>query len=152
MTSHCVLADVIETAGLGDDDIDIGTSGMCGTFALALKAVFPEVELGLIVLNGGNGKPLRAKDGFYFWRHVVAICEDRLFDVEGEVLLDHVIENYCWGNVRGDGGSLVKVKELDLLAHLADEKGSLDVGHFSRWRATLASTRNSVGGGIVQTH
>lgn len=137
------IAEAIEAAEFNEYDIDAGTNCFCGTFALALKKSFPEVELGLIVFNDEKGLPLIAKDRQYVWRHAVGIVDDRLFDIEGEVLLEHLIENYCWDNRKGKGGTLVKVTEDVFLAHVDDAKGSLDPIYLESWSNRLLAVKQA---------
>lgn len=136
------LSDIIEAAGFDEYDRDIGTAGLCGTFALAMKQVFPDLSLGLIVLNDKNGQPATYRGGKYYWRHAVAICEGELFDIYGRVLLEHTVENYCWGNIRGKGGCLVTVTEEDMRRHLKDERGSFDARRYKMWSEALAAAKN----------
>lgn len=134
---------LIETAGFDECDQDAGTSGLCGTFALALQAVVPELKLGLICLADREGQPLRAGDGDPYWKHVVAIDGEHLFDVEGHVLLEHVIENFCWDNPIGKGGVLVPIDRGDLEALLNDKK-SFDQACYDRWSAMLSEQLQNV--------
>lgn len=140
MSEH--LAQVIETAAFDENDIDAGTACFCGTFALAMKSAFNEAELGLIVLNDAHGHPAVAEDGQYYWRHAVVIVEDKLYDIEGEVLLEHLIENYCWNNSKGKGGALVEVAEDVFLAHIDDAKGSLDPVYLENWSNKLIAAKH----------
>jgi hypothetical protein len=135
------IADTIVAADFDEYDIDAGTNCFCGTFALALKKSFPEVEFGLIVLNDENGEPMIAKDGQFVWKHAVATVANRLFDIEGEVELSHLIENYCWKNPARTGGSLVKMAEEVFLAHIDDEKGSFDRSYYDKWLHRLAHAK-----------
>ena len=137
-------AEAIEAAAFDEYDIDAGTNSLCGTFALALKKSFPEVELGLIVLNDAKSQPLIAKDGQYIWRHAIGIVDDRLFDIEGEVQLEHLVDNYCWNNPKGKGGSLVRVSEDVFLAHVDDAKGSFDPAYYAKWMKAILRGRNAV--------
>lgn len=138
------IAEAIGAAEFDEYDIDAGTNSFCGTFALVLKKSFLEVELGLIVFNDENGQPLIAKDGQYVWRHAVGVVDDRLFDIEGEVLLEHLVENYCWNNPKGKGGSLVRVTEDQFLAHVDDAKGSFDPAYYAKWTMAILRGRNAV--------
>ncbi|WP_315922008.1 hypothetical protein [Mesorhizobium sp. SP-1A] len=137
------IAEAIRAAEFDEYDLDAGTNSFCGTFALALKKSFPEIELGLIVFNDEKGQPLIAKDGQYVWRHAVGVADDRLFDIEGEVLLEHLIDNYCWNNPKGKGGSLVRVTEDEFLAHVDDTKGSFNPTYYRKWMKAILRGRNA---------
>lgn len=138
------IAEVIKVVSFDEYDIDSGTNSFCGTFAMVLKKSFPDVELGLIVFDDAKGQPLIAKDGQYVWRHAVVIVDNRLFDIEGEVLLEHLVDNYCWDNPKGKGGSLVRVSEDVFLAHVDDAKGSFDPAYFKKWMKAILRGRNAV--------
>lgn len=135
------IEDIILAANFDENDVDAGTNCFCGTFALALKKSFPEVELGLIVFNDAKGHPQVAKDGEFVWRHAVGIVADTLFDIEGEVQLSHLIENYCWNNPARTGGSLVKMADEVFLAHIDDNKGSFDRSYYNKWLQSLEQAK-----------
>lgn len=131
------IVDVVLAADFDENDIDAGTNSFCGTFAMALKTSFPAIELGLIVFNDKHGQPFVAKDGEFVWRHAEGIVADKLFDIEGEVQLSHLIENYCWNNPARTGGSLVKMEEDVFLAHIDDDKGSFKRSYYNKWVQSL---------------
>nr|WP_250808600.1 hypothetical protein [Neorhizobium tomejilense] len=131
------LSDMIEACAFDEYDVDIATSGLCGTFALALKSVFPQVGLAVICDNDEQGKPDRASDGDLAWRHVVAVFEGELFDVEGMVQLEHLVDNYCWRNPHGTGGSLVLQSLAEIEELLQDGGKSYDAGRLEEWSATM---------------
>lgn len=127
----------IRLAGFTEWDRDSATEGLCGTFALALKAEFPQVDLDLICLDDGEGKALIAVDGQPYWKHVAARVGDRLFDIDGEVLLDDLIANYCWDNPRGKGGTALPV-DADKLETLLKGDGKSFCAHYmDKWQADL---------------
>jgi hypothetical protein len=132
-----MIGEVLEAAGLDEYDRDVATSGLCGTFALALKAACPDVSFGLICMTDKTGSPVVASDGIPFWRHVVAVDQDRLFDVDGEVRLDDLIENYCWDNKFGGTGTLLPVSEDRLTAILKSDQKSFDDRWLAKWSEDL---------------
>jgi hypothetical protein len=134
-----MLAEVLATAALGEYDQDAATSGLCGTFALAMKAVCPEVSLGLICLTDKTGAVLHGRDDIPYWRHVVAKLDDELFDVDGRVELAHVVENYCWGNPCGGHGDFLPVTEKRLREILLSDRKSYDEIWLSKWIDVLGS-------------
>lgn len=135
------LADQVEVAirlaGFSEWDRDSATEGLCGTFALALKAEFPQVDLDLICLADGQGKALIAADGQPYWKHVVARVGDRLFDIDGAVLLDDLILNYCWDNPRGKGGTALPVNAAELKTLLNGDGKSFCAHYMDKWQADL---------------
>ncbi len=139
------IEEVIEAAGFDEHDTDMGTNGLCGTFALALKTVFPEVELALICLKGLDGTiQIGKKDGIPVWKHVVALHEGMLLDVDGSVELKHVIENYCWDNKKGSGGDLLPVSEARLKEIVLSDQKSFDDRWFAKWTNDLRTARDTV--------
>lgn len=137
-----VIAEIIDAAGFDEYDADMGTAGLCGTFALALKEVFPEVDLALVCLKGADGNVVVCEeDGIPVWRHVVGLHGDILLDVDGAVQLEHVIENYCWDNKRGSGGSLYPVSAEKLREIVFSDDKSFDERWFNKWVDDLSRSR-----------
>jgi hypothetical protein len=139
------IAEVIDAAEFDENDADMGTEGLCGTFALALKEVFPQVELALVCLKGPDGKVQFGKsDGIPVWKHVVALYEGAILDVDGSVELEHVIENYCWDNKFGSGGDLYPVSDAHLREIVLADSKSFDDGWFAKWSHDLRRARDTV--------
>jgi hypothetical protein len=136
-----MIGEVLEAAGLDEYDRDAATSGLCGTFALALKAACPDGTFGLICMTDKTGSPVIAPDGIPFWRHVVVVDEDYLFDVDGEVLLADLIANYCWDNKIGGTGTLLPVSEDRLTAILKSDRKSFDDRWLAKWSEDLERGR-----------
>jgi hypothetical protein len=132
-----MIGEVLEAAGLDEYDRDAATSGLCGTFALAFKAACPDVSFGLICMTDKTGSPVVASDGIPFWRHVVVVDQDRLFDVDGEVRLDDLIANYCWDNKSGGTGTLLPVSEDRLTEILKSDRKSFDDRWLAKWSEDL---------------
>ena len=138
------IQEVIAAAEFDEHDADMGTNGLCGTFALALKVVFPEVELALVCLKDAGGRIRIGKDdGIPVWKHVVALHDGLILDVDGSVKLEHVIENYCWDNRRGSGG-LLPVSEARLKEIVSSDRKSFDDRWFSKWTDDLHRARDLV--------
>ncbi|TLX16017.1 hypothetical protein [Rhizobium sp. MHM7A] len=139
------IAEVIAAAEFDEYDADMGTAGLCGTFALALKEVFPQVDLALICLKGADGKvQMGASDGIPVWKHVVALHDGVLLDVDGSVKLEHVIENYCWDNTVGSGGDLYPVSAARLREIVFSDNKSFDDRWFAKWSDDLRRARDTV--------
>lgn len=126
----------IEACSFSEHDRDMATTGLCATFALALKAVFPDIQLGLIVANDDAGRPGIASDGHPLWRHAVAMWDGSLFDIYGNVELEHVIENFCWKSTTG--GSLVEVDEAEMKRVALSDKRSFDAAYLEAWTVALS--------------
>jgi hypothetical protein len=136
-----MISEILLASELDEHDQDIATSGLCGTFALAIKAVCPEVSLHLVCLTDRDGVIIQDKDGVPHWRHVVAKADGRLFDVDGEVEPKHVIDNYCWGNPRGGHGDFLEVSETRLLEIVRSDRRSFDETWFAKWVSVLERSR-----------
>jgi hypothetical protein len=132
MDMNMDLDEVIVAAGFDECDRDIATCGLCGTFALALKKVVPEVRLALLCWK--TSEPVDQP----WWRHVVATYQDRLYDVDGEVELNDIIDNYCWDNPERLGGYLIEITEDKLLSLLQADAKSWDSEYHSLWSWKLA--------------
>lgn len=134
----------IEAVGFDEDDRDIATSGLCATFALAMKQVFPDLQLALLCLADENGKAQLCRDGSgLMWRHAVAIEGDAILDVDGHVRMEHISENYCWGNLRGRGGVLVFVDDSEMRKAADDDDGFYQ-DHLDRWVSMLTTARDEL--------
>lgn len=131
------LEAAILAAGFDDGDRDLATAGLCGTFALALHAALGSGRLALLCLNGADGRPKPAADGIPNWRHALLEVNGGLYDVDGRIELEHAVENYCWGNPGGDGGSLVYVPRGRMEDILKADSKSFDGRCLERWRGML---------------
>lgn len=139
------IAEVIAAAEFDEYDADMGTAGLCGTFALALKEVFPQVDLALVCLTDGDGKvQIGKRDGIPVWKHVVALHDGVLLDVDGSVKREHVIENYCWDNKCGSGGDLYPVSAARLREIVLSDNKSFDDRWFAKWSDDLRMARDTV--------
>jgi hypothetical protein len=128
---------LIERAGIDEDDRDIGTSGLCGVFALALyrDLLRRGVTSEIVFLALGSTDPRRLN-----WRHALVRANGRYFDVDGEVLLEHAIENYCWGNPHRDPAVVVPVtfkQATDIIREL--RPSAYDHRYRMIWKRKLAS-------------
>lgn len=72
---------------------------------------------------------------------LLGIVDDKLFDIEGEVQLSHLIENYCWNNPARTGGSLVKMEEDVFLAYIDDKKCSFNRSYYNKWLQSLEQAK-----------
>ncbi len=132
------LARLVDTAGFSEHDRDMATSGLCGTFALALKAVFEDIRLALLCPRSSEGHPLRTTDGGLQWRHAVALHGKDIVDIDGRVQFQDIVANYCWGAPSSAGGILVEVTETELTEILKSDRKSYDEGYLRRWSEMLA--------------
>lgn len=129
---------LIQHAEFDEWDRDSGTTGLCGTFALALKVICPEVDLAILCLKDANGEAKLSKDREPYWKHVVATHEGEIFDIDGLVELDDIVENYCWDNRFGKGGILVPITENSLLELLLQDNKSFDRRYLDHWTEKLS--------------
>lgn len=136
------IADIIAAANLDEYDVDAATSGLCGTFALAVKAVVPHATLSLICLTDKQGLPQVCPKGYPIWRHVVVCSGSRLFDVEGDVRLPDLVANYCWNTPSGGGGTLLPISEDCLVELLLSDRKSFDQRWFEKWVGALETGRD----------
>jgi hypothetical protein len=99
------IAKIIGGAGLTEHDIDLATSGLCGTFALAIFRHLTNqgIPARLIVVSlrrkagspdyvSGHHRNIR----HIRWRHAVVESGGAYFDIEGRIELAHAFHNYCW--------------------------------------------------------
>ncbi len=133
-----LIKETIENADLDEYDKDAATNGLCGTFALALQSVFPESELGLLCLTK-DGSILKDTDGTPFWVHALTMCNNRLFDADGEVILDDLKANYCEYRPNYQGAAILPISREKLTFILKDDNKSFDEYYFEEWTKKLAS-------------
>lgn len=145
MMSPPDLEQVVERTAFSEWDVDAATTGLCGTFAIAMKSTFPGLHLALVCLADEHGKAKIARDGQPYWRHVVVRDGERLFDIQGEALLSDLVENYCWNNPHGKGGILVPIEEDDLLALIQGDGKSFDAGYLASWIEQLQGAASTSG-------
>ena len=145
------VGEAISTAGFSDREADSATSGLCGTFALALKSAFPGLGLALLCLSDREGEVVVASDGDPMWKHALATDGDRLYDIGGEVALADLIENYCWDNPRGKGGVLFHVDRQELEELLRRDGRSFDESRLADWSETLVLARTHLLQGAKET-
>lgn len=131
---------MIRIAGFGANDEDLATSGLCGTFALALKTIVPHLELNLVCCSDASGGVLRCRDGDPAWRHVVSRDQTGIYDVGGRVALDDLVANYCWGNPHSAGGHLLTIEREALILLLHSDRKSFDAGYLRRWISMLEAS------------
>ena len=133
---------IIDLADFDEYDRDMGTSGLCATFAMALKAAFPSLRYELLCHADENGNPRMAKDGDPVWRHaVVRDDEGRIFDVDGKVAMDDIIVNYCWDNPKHTGGVLLAVDDVEFRRIIMADRKSFDDRYFAKWSQMIADAK-----------
>lgn len=130
------ISSAIAAADFTKEEISDATTGLCGTFALALKQAYPDVTLKILCLDDKHGRP-QSLLGLPYWRHVVATDGDEMFDITGTVTLKEMIDNYCWGNTKGKGGVLVDIEERELKVLLKAEDDAFDDRALDRWTERL---------------
>ncbi|PZQ94670.1 MAG: hypothetical protein DI533_21705 [Cereibacter sphaeroides] len=135
------IAALIERAAIDEHDRDIATSGLCGTFALALLQVLEASAIRAEPVVAFIGKPSSSWRHIK-WRHALVSADGRLFDVDGEVEEAHVLENYCWGRAtEACGFRRLPMKEFRTL--ITETRNAFD----RRWLAFWLETLSKAAGG-----
>ena len=136
--------DALIVARFGDYDLDMATSGWCGTFALALyrwlrtKGYDPKL---LVFCTWARGcargtkiSPIQ-KDDILSWRHVVVEVDGRLYDVHGRVTAEDTHANFSTDFVE-------EISEPELLRYLRREgTRSYSWRKLRAWSGSLESLR-----------
>lgn len=130
------IAYAIAAADFSKEDVSDATTGLCGTFALALKQAYPDLALKILCLDDKKGRPQMLL-GLPYWRHVVATDGHQMFDITGLITLKEMIEGYCWGNTKGKGGVLVDIEERELVVLLKAEDDAFNEHALDRWSERL---------------
>ncbi len=117
-----------------ENDRDIATSGLCGTFALVLCEYLNSIGVQASPAIVHVGPVTEMKN--ISWRHVVVKVENKFFDVEGEVLENDVIENYCWGTLSSING-ILSITIEDLKTVLKSTKNSYCSRYDKKWKEKL---------------
>lgn len=140
------VVDLISQARFDEYDEDMGTSGLCGVFAMVLhrellRQGIPSQIVFLCVVdkNGDVEYSTKSKADIrdISWRHVMVRVDDQYFDVNGLVTLEDSIVNFCWGGMRS-GGKIVETtfkQTTDILRGLL--RSSYDHRYQMIWRAKL---------------
>lgn len=136
---HDCVDTAITAADFDEHDRDSATSGLCGTFALALADVLSERGIAYRFVLAVAG-PITANVADLPWRHALVEVDGHLFDVEGEVLAEHVLENYCW-KVRPDGRALVTLRDAEFRTVLESTPGTIDQSRRGEWATRIRSGR-----------
>lgn len=139
ISDNSFIDSLIINSEFDENDIDAGTAGLCGTFALSLADVLGTNKFGLLVPNNKNSEPI--KDGNdWLWNHVVVLHDSKLYDIEGEVRLADIISNYCWNNPNKTGCSLIPVDRKELEQIIKSDNKSFDSRYYYKWFKQLKST------------
>ncbi len=134
------VLDIIDSAQFTDHDRDIGTSGLCGMFALALyRAVISLNPTLILVCCERNGEIMRAKDGGVVWRHAALKVEGQYYDIEGQQQPEWLLSNYVWGDARVVRGVLVEVSAEEFIREMRSTKNACDWRFYTRCRHQLES-------------
>lgn len=135
--SHRV-ARMIAAADFDDHQRDIATSGLCATFALALLKVARRHgdHAQAVVAYVGDPSLHPAK---ITWRHALIEADSRYFDIEGEVLPEDVIENYCWGRTTEKCG-LLALDDARFQTLINSTRNAFDAAWLTKWTAALSAS------------
>ncbi|MFC5507775.1 hypothetical protein [Bosea massiliensis] len=133
--SDHAIARLIAHAAFDEHDLDIATSGLCGTFALALLDTLRErgiAAAGVVAYIGEPSTNVKRIE----WRHALIETEGRLFDVEGEVERADVLENYCWGRTNKPCG-FQSLDDVAFRALIVRTRNSYDRRWYADWAEAL---------------
>lgn len=134
---RAIVAGIIERAGFDESDRDSGTSGLCATFALVLYRALAERGIpAQIVFICKQGKAAAGPTDL-IWRHAAVKVAGSYFDIDGEVELEHMIQNYCWGGIEPEGGIAVPVTPSQAIEIIRKERTAYDARYRNIWRAKL---------------
>lgn len=129
---------LIADAEFDDHDRDIGTAGLCGTFALALHSLLAEAGVTAIPVLAHVGK-VPADLGKLAWRHALIEVDGVLFDIEGDIEPEHAIANYCWGTSSLEAG-LLRVSLTEFAAIIRRTRNAYDQSWFAQWTTMLRAS------------
>lgn len=129
------IARLIADAAFDEHDLDIATSGLCGTFALALLDTLRERGIAATGVVAYIGEPSTYVKRIE-WRHALIEAEGRLFDVEGEVQRADVLENYCWGRTNKPCGFQL-LDDVAFRALIMRTRNSYDRRWYADWTEAL---------------
>jgi len=137
---------LFDQAALTEHDVDLATSGLCGTFALALYREVIRRGVPALLVFACLGKPdgtpefVPGHEGDIRqirWRHALVKVGNDFYDVEGRVEVAHVYENYCWNQVVA-GGVSIPVTLRQFIDILRQTRSSYDGRNYVRWKRALS--------------
>lgn len=126
---------LIADAGFDDHDRDIGTFGLCGTFALALHARLSEAGITAVPVLAHVGK-VPTDLAQISWRHALIEVAGVLFDIEGDIEPEDALANYCWGTTAPEVG-LLRLSIDDFSAIIQRTRNAYDPSWHAQWTKTL---------------
>lgn len=133
---------LIVDAEFDEHDRDIGTGGLCGTFAIALHTTLLESGIRATpTLAYVGGIPSDISE--ISWRHALIAVDGALFDIDGHVLPEHVLENYCWGTTSKIFG-LIELEFVDFAKLIKSTRNAFDAAWLRQWTSQLARNANDL--------
>lgn len=129
-----IVANLIDAAEFDENDRDIGTAGLCGTFAIALHTVLQSYGIAArpkLAYIGALPKDWRR----IHWRHAVLEVDGKLFDVDGHVEPAHVLDNYCWKSPDARGFHQLTFSQFSSL--IKTTRNAFDVRWLTYWSDRL---------------
>lgn len=126
---------LIADTGFDDHDRDIGTAGLCGTFAMALHDRLAEAGIPAVPVLAHVGK-VPCDLARLAWRHALIDVNGVLFDIEGDIEPEHAIANYCWGTTSPETGML-RVGFADFSEIIRRTRNAYDRSWYNQWTRML---------------
>lgn len=118
------------------EEQDSATSGECGTFALALYRALKEQgiasQLVLVVESDddGNAVFLDSEPGQMSWRHCAVLVDEKFYDVDGLVEIDHLEANYPWGD---EILTHILLEEADFVDQILCTQNDISKLYYEEW-------------------
>lgn len=136
------IDDLYAKAAFDDDDRDMGTSGLCATFALALyeRLTALGMQASFVIACVGDAS-LKPSD--LHWRHALVEHAGKFYDVDGEVLGEHVLDNYCWGTL-SPHRTLMPLSKQDFLLLIDSTPNAYDENYYRIWGNKLKAASNAI--------
>lgn len=133
------ISQIIEKAAFTEYDLDTGTAGLCGMFALALFHTVIERHPTLILIGGSkDGQPVKSRSGGYYWSHAAVKVDGLYYDIEGEQQVSWMFSNYASVVPLGIKPTTIKLDLRDFLSEMHSTKNAWDESYYLKWKQMLA--------------
>jgi len=130
---------VIDNAEIDDYDLDIGTSGLCAMFALALYRVMIRHSPKLVLVGmERDGKPALARDGNMCWSHAAVLVEGEYYDIEGRQKPEWLKNNYVW--MVKEKAMLYEMTPEGFIHEIKTTSTARDRSYYVKWRDALTAS------------
>ncbi len=134
------VENLIINAPLTDDDRDIGTSGLCGMFALALYRAVIDQHPRLVLIGGKReGKPIRTKSGKLYWSHAAVKVGTNFYDIDGKQQISWLFSNYAWSLPLGAEPEIIELPPEEFVKEIKSVNNARDRRYYIRWKTILSN-------------